>query len=598
MKSRWNGEFEMAARLSTAFLYWRTLRHLKAAQLYWLARDRMGARRRTMCHAPEPLPAIHAGARDGLRGFAIYWAANAPPDRDQTEAFLNNRFTFLSKTIQSSHPRWSGLDVSKLWHYNLHYFDFARDVALLHPEPNGPAAAHVRAWVSDWIEKNQDRTIFAWDPYPLSMRLINWSLVFAIYGWDDYKFRESMHLQLDYLRRHMERSLQGNHLLKNAVALTVAGAFLGSDYYKMGIALLRKEVRSQILPDGGHAERSPMYHGQVLIDLLLSTAVMENNPDWLADATQRAIVYLHGVTHGDGCAAQFNDGAAEQAPIPRTVQALAKKFYFGLPLPHGSVAFPDTGHYRLAPGGDAGVFIVKAGKSTLDHQPGHAHSDLMSFEYSVGAQRVFVNSGTHGYAESPHRDYCRSIAAHNTVRPSGEYQLEHWSTFRVGRRVHGEVHQWNPEAPALTASYGGRHERSIDWNPGGWWRLVDVVTYQGKHAIQAYFHLHPDGQASAVEIDGLPDRMLAFRIEAGPSTLTMLFSGARDVVAVRGQDAPFQGWYFPRFGESVPATTLVCRAFRSTYRSRLYTAIVVNDASVQRAAVDLAERQRQDDERK
>src|SRR2546429_6431909 len=35
-----------------------------------------------------------------------------------------------------------------------------------------------------------------------------------------------------------------------------------------GLALVRRELEEQILPDGGHFERSPMYHAIVLEDVL------------------------------------------------------------------------------------------------------------------------------------------------------------------------------------------------------------------------------------------------------------------------------------------------------------------------------------------
>lgn len=577
----------MAARLSKVLLYWRTLRHLKTAQLYWLARYRLSISRAGHYRAPEPLPPTNAEARDGLRDFARHWAATNPPDAARTDAFLLGRFSYLNKTIQSTQPRWNGLDVSKLWRYNLHYFDFARDVALLHSDPKGPGASQVHRWIVDWIEQNGDVNGLGWDPYPLSVRLLNWSLVLAIYGWEDFQIRHSMHVQIDFLRRHLERDLQGNHLLKNAAALTVAGALLNGYHCKLGQSLLRKEVRAQLLPDGGHAERSPMYHGHALVDLLLSTAVMPSNPEWLAEPTQRAIAFLFGVTHGDGRAAQFNDGAAEEGLGPDAIQALAKKYYFGIAPPKASAAYPDTGLYRMAPEGDAGVLIVKAGKSTLDHQPGHAHSDLLSFEYSRGAQRIFVNSGTHGYAESPYRDYCRSNEAHNTVRTSPGDQLEHWSTFRVGRRMHGQVRHWDPVVPSFRARCGKHHERAIQWDPRGWWRVTDTVIFQGKHAVQAYFHLHPDCNACPVEAEALPDGAHAYRVMAGTTTLMLLIVGVREVSAVRGQEHPCQGWYFPRFGEAVPATTLVCNAQRGAYRTRLGYALILDEAKMAEAASDL-----------
>lgn len=580
----------MAPRLQKALLYWRTARHLKASQLFWRLRYRARTQRNGKYTAPQPLPPMNAAARESLCALAAHWTANAPPDIARTDAFLLGRFTFLNKTIKSSHPVWVGLDVPRLWLYHLHYFDFARDVALLHPDPDGPGAARVREWMKSWVEKNTDYATVAWDPFPLSVRLLNWSLILSVYGWEDFALRDSMHLQLDFLRRHLERDLRGNHLLKNAAALYVAGTLLNSAHRRMGARLLRKEVRAQFLPDGGHAERSPMYHAHAISDLVLAAAVSSPNPDWLAGALERGLAFLHGITHGDGYAAQFNDGAAGEGVSPVAVQALAKKYYWGAVPPPSSQAYTASGLYRMKPSGEAGVLIAKAGDTTLDHQPGHAHSDLLSFEYSLGGQRLLVNAGTHGYAGSPYRDFCRSTAAHNTVRINGEEQLEHWSTFRVARRVHGLVEAWDPVLPLLRASYqtraGQRHERAIVWDARGWWRVVDRISGRGRLAVESFLHVHPDCNLDGPgEIGG---GTAAFRLGAGQETVTVLVGGATRTGILRGCEAPCQGWYFPRFGEALPAPALVMHE-RGQGAVTMGYAIVPGKGDLAAAAADLAQ---------
>lgn len=581
----------MGQRLRNVLLYWRTARYLKTSQVFWRVRRRWTGGRRGRYTIPQPLPATNEGARTGLRDLARHWTSHAPPDANRTADFIAGRFTFLNKTIRSSHPHRRDLDVPRLWAYHLHYFDYARDVALRYPDPESPGAACVRGWINDWIEKNQDPAPVAWDAFPLSVRLLNWSLVLAVYGWDDFRIRESMHLQLAYLWRHLEHDLRGNHLLKNAVALAVAGALLNNTLGKRGLALLKKEVAEQFLPDGGHSERSPMYHTHALADLLLARAVLDPNPAWLADATQRAIAFLHGVTHGDGCAAQFNDGAAGEGLTPVTVQALAKKYYWGVPTPARSAAWPDSGLYRLTPGADAGLLVVKAGAAMLDHQPGHAHSDLLSFEYSLGQQRIFVNAGTHGYAESPYLDFCRSTAAHNTVRINGRDQMEHWSTFRVARRVHGTVDRWEDVTPSLTAGYetmhGARHQRSITWDARGWWRIIDTVSGPGKWSLESFLHLHPDCSVVPLEAGGAADGCSAYEVQGGAATVTVLVARAVNVDLVAGASEPCQGWYFPRFGEAVPAPVLVMKG-RGATTARLGMALMPGPGDLHAAAADLA----------
>ena len=61
----------------------------------------------------------------------------------------------------------------------------------------------------------------------------------------------------------------GNHVIRNARALVLGGAAFGSTaMLERGVDLLERELPVQVLPDGGHYERSPVYHLVVLRDLL------------------------------------------------------------------------------------------------------------------------------------------------------------------------------------------------------------------------------------------------------------------------------------------------------------------------------------------
>ena len=555
----------MRQRLQKTFLYWRTARHLKPSQLFWRLRYRLGSGRTPRYTAPDPLPSMDERVAERLRGLAVHWAEAAPPDAARVRSFLLGRFTFINKTVQSARPLWRGLDVPRLWAYHLHYFDYGREIALRHPDHASEEAATLRLWMDDWMAKNPRGTSPAWDAFPLSARLINWSMIAAVYGWRDFGLVSSLHEQLDYLAGHLERELLGNHLLKNAAALTVAGTLLNSPRAEEGLALLEAQVRSQFLPDGGHIERSPMYHAFALMDLLFACAVLEPRPSWLEDGVARGLAFLQGITHEDGHLAQFNDGAADEGPSGVALYALGSYFDPDLaPAPGGSAAFPDSGLYRLEPGNLGGLMLVKAGHSTVNYQPGHAHSDLLSFEYSLRGERLLVNSGTHGYAESPCRPYCRSCAAHNSLQINGEEQLEHWSTFRVGRRIHGEVVAWDPREPSLRAAYttrrGTRHERLFAWDSGGWCRVQDKISGKGPLAVETFLHFHPDCRVEAIEDRPCSGVYRPYRLTTGSQILQLLIFGAHDVVQHRGTVPLGPGWFFPRFGEAVAADTLVAHS--------------------------------------
>src|SRR5437764_1445792 len=120
-----------------------------------------------------------------------------------------------------------------------------------------------------------------WEPYPLSLRIVNW-LKFLIRNAERAEtlgegrtlqtLIASLRLQALALEVGLETHLLANHLMKNIKALMFAGALLdgpeSSRWWEKGEKLLRRELGEQILADGGHFERSPMYHAETLEDLM------------------------------------------------------------------------------------------------------------------------------------------------------------------------------------------------------------------------------------------------------------------------------------------------------------------------------------------
>lgn len=63
------------------------------------------------------------------------------------------------------------MNLPKLWTYNLHYFEW---LCVLDYE-------HATKAVVDWIEKVPAEVgQVGWEPYPISLRLMNWCGVFCV----------------------------------------------------------------------------------------------------------------------------------------------------------------------------------------------------------------------------------------------------------------------------------------------------------------------------------------------------------------------------------------------------------------------------------
>lgn len=433
-----------------------------------------------------------------------------PPvvDGHSVSALQKGEFRFLNTSHQIGFPpRWDGDGVPRLWQYNLHYFDWLWTLDF-------DAGRRV---VLDWIgEYASSHGRVGWEPYPVSVRLVNWCGYF--FGrhqgrtQDDAGFRRvlwrSLHAQCESLCRHPETHLLNNHYLENGAALAFVGScFGGPDAQKWlsrGLQILREQIAEQILPDGVHFELSPMYHCRVLyvLGLLMETGVAEI-VDLLGHPVRRMAEALYRLCHPDGGIALFNDSAQgichEPGPLLRHVQRHVSCSSVGESAV-GAFALPDAGYYGWR-GSEGTYLIADFGGIGPDHNPGHGHADLFSFELSLTGSRVITDSGVHDYENSATRQYCRSTAAHNTVEIDRQNQCELWGAFRVARRGYPRDVAWHPGEQGFTLSgwhdgyrrLPGRpvHARHMEWDAADGLTVRDRITAGRAVRIVSRLHLHP-----------------------------------------------------------------------------------------------------------
>lgn len=354
-------------------------------------------------------------------------------------------WVFLNEAGRLDAIDWDGPQREKLWRYNQHYFD---DLNALNASAR--FAWHL-ALVDDWVTHNSPGEGNGWEPYPLSLRVVNW--VKWVLGGAELTLavKHSLAVQVRWLTGRLENHLLGNHLFANAKALTMAGLFFNGPeadaWLALGLRILSREVPEQVLPDGGHFERSTLYHALALEDMLdlvnathclanrLSPAQLQQVVDW----TQRARslhTWLMTMCHPDGEISFFNDTAFDIAPSVTELDAYARRVLVDVATPSSSpmIHLEESGYVRLSNG--SAVALLDVAPVGPDYLPGHAHADTLSFELSVADQRILVNSGTSCYGISAERSRQRGTAAHNTVMVNAQDSSEVWDGFRVARRAY------------------------------------------------------------------------------------------------------------------------------------------------------------------
>ncbi len=504
-------------------------------------------------------------------------------------------FTFLGWALDLRRVDWNRRYVSHLWNYHLHYFDYSVWCARAFLERGDERAMRrCQALIEDWIATARIGRSDGWEAYPVSLRVVNWMYAYALLvgRYDDRRFlelwRASIYQQLDFLRRHVEYHLLANHLVKNAKALVMGGLFFaddprGAEWLAAGEKLLWDEFDEQVLDDGGHYERAPMYHALALADFLecfallracrggrgavMSTAAEQpltmgsTERIWLK---LRAMTrFLAAMTYADGTLALFNDSANAEESRPLPIIAAAERILGGN-LRAYPQNFPQTGYYLWNSRDGAERMIVDAGPPAVDYNAGHAHCDLLSYELWLGGRPVIVDSGVHGYDGDHFREYARSTRAHNTVSVDGREQSEVWGTFRLARRAEllnaqarGDEQTWNFQgAYGLYHDEDATHERRIQREADGQWVVTDVVRYITAGQALSFVHLHP--QVTARRVGG---QSLAVECQSGPLKIMIEPFAAEGVELITGAENPIQGWYFPDFGIAQPSAT-ICFHYR------------------------------------
>ncbi len=539
--------------LSAMLRLFHTVRHLKAEQLiyrlyYRFANvrltERLGYRQRTWL-APWSSPALLPSALLSRNSFKFLGLQGDLTDKDS----------------------WNDPRKSKLWLYHLHYLD---DLNAVGAECRRDTHRYL---INRWIAENPPMIGNGWEPYPLSLRIVNLVKWFSRQDVVEPAWLNSLRLQTQALRKQLEFHLLGNHLLANAKALVFAGAFLEGDeakqWLKRGLQILDREIPEQFLSDGGHFELSPMYQAIVLGDIcdLLHLAdcsglddLKERIPGW-REVVNRGLAWLATMSHPDGRIAFFNDAACGIAPAPEAINAYAASLGCRAKpaslINHCGVRkiswqWLEASGYCRVEMPNRGVALLDLAPIGPDYLPGHGHADTLSFELSLFGQRLFVNSGTSQYGEDLERQRQRGTTSHNTVEVDGQNSSDVWGGFRVGQRARPFARQIAEDENGLVVSCAHDGYRRLPGRPihRREWRIgersfVVTDTIDGRfHDAVAWFHLHPDVTVEGNEQKGW------LRLPTG-ERVTWEVSGARVQVCT--------GTWHPEFGLSIPNRCLQLR---------------------------------------
>jgi uncharacterized heparinase superfamily protein len=385
-----------------------------------------------------------------------------------------------------------------------HGFIWLRDLRALGTDA---ARLRARALVADWITGGAADPV-AHRPEVAGARIGAWLGHYDFFAASaDDAFRQRLMARLVADARTLSAALPPEHLdarsltaLKGLIAAAVAipehAAFL-----TRALRFLPQEIGRQVLPDGCHAERSPAAQLSALQDLCEIRALLQSAqvtpPAALAAAIERMAPALRVMRHGDGGLALFN-GAREGNPalIDLTLTQAGRGG-------RGPSSLADGGFQRLQAG--RSILIVDCGPPAPPRIDRNAHAGTLSFEFSVGRERLIVNAGAAPIGHPEWHDAMRATAAHSTL-VIADVSSSELRPRGLGRRPE--------QVEALRQEANGAHW--LETSHDGWRKLFGVVhrrriylgesgeDIRGEDVIEAptpqpftlRFHLHPTVSAS------------------------------------------------------------------------------------------------------
>lgn len=336
-------------------------------------------------------------------------------DPERGAAIRDGIFPFAGQVIRRSTNPWSATDAGEAWLTALNGFSWLSD---LKASESDAARRRGVGLILDWIEHNRKWSSHGWNAATLSTRVTNWLIQYPaiLQGADEMtrrRVRRSLARQVVHLDRIALHDTDGAARIVALKGLIFAGLALPP--FQRSLARwgsqLERELKRQVLPDGGHLERCP----SVLISVLRHVVDCRKAylagkiecPAGIQQAIDRMAPMAKAFLLPDGGLCLFND-STEGNPGEISV-LLAETGVNAKPTRRAS----HTGFDRI----DAGrtVIVMDTGGPPAKGFDHHAHAGALSFELAVGRERMIVNCGAAVSDDALWRDAQRATAAHSTL---------------------------------------------------------------------------------------------------------------------------------------------------------------------------------------
>lgn len=469
-------------------------------------------------------------------------------------------------------------------------------------------------YVAGWMDANPPGMGINWSSsLEVSYRMIAWC-------WALFLFRDSRALtprlyaqMLAWIgthAAHVEKYLSyyfspNTHLTGEALGLFYVGILFpalskADRWRRLGMRILLKQLRRQVLPDGVYFEQSTCYQ-RYTVDIYLHFLILAwrndmSLPPLVEERVQQMLEFLLAVSRPDGSMPQIGDADggrllpfmrrspddyrdvfavaaalfkrpdyawAARGPAPEAAWLLgavaceaADALQPEPPTAKASRHFPDGGYAVMQSGWerDAHQLIFDVGPLGCTVSGAHGHADLLGIQCSAFGEAQLLDPGTYCYtAHANWRDYLRSTGAHSTVLVDRRSQAIPTGPFAWRARPEAKLRRWVSTqtfdlADAEHDAYRNlkdpvTHRRRVFYAKPRYWLVVDDLIGADVHQVEARFQFGSNkvamGEGGWVRSAGANQRGMLIRAF---STLPLDFD-----IHHGGLD-PIQGWISRDYG--------------------------------------------------
>lgn len=309
--------------------------------------------------------------------------------------------------------------------------------------------------LSAWIDNYPPERNAAWTGFNCAIRVINWVKMFSKFTSEeiqnlDEKIILSILQQTEFIEKNIEHHIPGNHVIFQFFTIWLVGyLFEISELEKYGREF-ENEFQNEYLNDGLHFELSTHYHIQVLLLGIYYYLINQKYAgveffQKISQAVKVAEAFSFSESYipliGDNCYNFFHFNIEQDLANLNELKKYINESDF-----HEPTVMQIDDQYIVAVNPNSKL-IFDVGNLGMKYNPGHGHSDILSFNYAFNGNPIFVDPGTKRYSNDKDCLELKKSISHNTIYVDGRDHAFLWGFFRWA---------YLPKAPKYSVKSDGK----------------------------------------------------------------------------------------------------------------------------------------------